>query len=57
MWSGKVKQEEEGQVAKKTQLEDLAIPPWQPRDPGFPHFISFPSWWKKLTSFLRSSRV
>lgn len=30
MWSGKVKQEEEGQVAKKTQLEDLAIPPCSP---------------------------
>lgn len=27
MWSGKAKREEEGEVAKKTQLEDLAISP------------------------------
>lgn len=28
MWSGKIKQEQEGQAAKKTQLEDLTIPPY-----------------------------
>lgn len=36
MWSGKVKQEEEGQAAKKTQVEDLTIPPCSSETPDSP---------------------
>lgn len=57
VWSGKAKQEEERQVAKKTQLGDLAtMPPLsEPLDAPTPSSLSFLV--AKLTPFLRSLNV